>query len=123
MHNQTSLFHSKVAQCPLFCRRSRTILNLKSCLFKSNKYRYTQYFENFFEIFVRFVPQVAAGHSVLGSKVLDVAGEWLEAAWDKVWTRSEKMAPEKCVDYIKIPIYIHMCIYIIYICIYIYIHI
>lgn len=26
---------------------------------------------------------VAAEHSVLGSKVLDVAGEWLEAAWDK----------------------------------------
>eukprot|EP00435_Cladocopium_sp_Y103_P041353 s2679_g11.t1 len=26
---------------------------------------------------------VASEHSVLGSKVLDVAGEWLEAAWDK----------------------------------------
>ena len=41
--------------------------------------------------FVHFVQtQVAAEHSVLGSKVLDVAGEWLEAAWDKVWTEAKR---------------------------------
>ena len=28
--------------------------------------------------------EVAAEHSVLGSKVLDAAGEWLDVAWDKV---------------------------------------
>jgi len=45
--------------------------------------------------------EVAAEHSVLGSKVLDAAGEWLDVAWDKVCSWLVKTAKYRLYQLVR----------------------